>query len=95
VSDPPDDERADDSFSGDDEAPAGVEIPLAELSEEALRGLIESFVLREGTDYGEVERSHERKLADVRRQLERGEARVVFDPRTESVDIVPVERRGR
>jgi uncharacterized protein YheU (UPF0270 family) len=26
----------------------------------------------------------------VRRQLERGEARIVFDPETESVDIVRV-----
>ena len=29
-----------------------VEIPYRELSEVALRGVVESFVLREGTDYG-------------------------------------------
>ena len=74
----------------EDEAPAGIEVPLASLSEAALRGLIESFVMREGTDYGEVERSHERKVADVRRQLERGEARIEFDPKTESVNLVRV-----
>ena len=70
----------------------GVEIPVEALSAEALRGLIESFVGREGTDYGERERSLEEKVADVRRQLERGEARIVFDPETESVNIVPARR---
>ncbi|TIE66479.1 YheU family protein, partial [Legionella pneumophila] len=34
-------------------------IPWQELSPEALENLIESFVLREGTDYGEHERTLE------------------------------------
>jgi uncharacterized protein YheU (UPF0270 family) len=72
------------------ERPAPVEIPLDALSAEALQGVIESFVGREGTDYGERERTLAEKVADVRRQLERGEARIVFDPETESVNIVPV-----
>lgn len=74
------------------ERPAGsepVEVPLEALSPAALRGVIESFVAREGTDYGEREASLERKVADVRRQLERGEARIVFDPDTESINILP------
>jgi uncharacterized protein YheU (UPF0270 family) len=83
---------SDDSASDDgaEDEPTGVEVPLASLSEAALRGLIESFVLREGTDYGAVESSHEQKIADVRRQLERGEARIEFDPKTESVNLVLV-----
>lgn len=72
------------------ERPEPVEIPIEALSADALRGLIESFVGREGTDYGERERTLAEKVADVRRQLERGTARIVFDPETESVDIVPV-----
>jgi uncharacterized protein YheU (UPF0270 family) len=75
--------------------PAPVEIPLDALSAEALQGVLEAFVGREGTDYGERERTLAEKVADVRRQLERGEARIVFDPETESVNVVPVERRGR
>jgi uncharacterized protein YheU (UPF0270 family) len=71
------------------ERPEPVEIPLEALSADALRGLVESFVNREGTDYGERERTLDEKVADVRRQLERGEARIVFDPETESVNIVP------
>ena len=66
-----------------------MEIPLAALSDEALAGVIESFVLREGTDYGHGDISLERKCAAVRRQLERGEARLVFDDGTKSPNIVP------
>ena len=78
-----------------DRAPP-VEVPHAELSRTALRGVVEAFVLREGTDYGERDVAHETKVVQVMRQLERGEARILFDPVTESVDIVvsrPVARR--
>jgi uncharacterized protein len=67
-----------------------IAIPHQELSAEALRGVVESFVLREGTDYGEREVQLEQKVAHVLRQLERGEARIMFDPNTESIDIVPL-----
>ncbi|MGH8299595.1 MAG: YheU family protein [Steroidobacteraceae bacterium] len=62
-------------------------VPHGELSAEALRGVIESFVLREGTDYGEREHSLEQKAAQVRAQLERGQARILFDPETNTVTI--------
>lgn len=65
-----------------------VIIPHTELSGDALQGVIESFVLREGTDYGNHEHSLQQKVAQVLHQLERGEARIVFDPDTESIDIV-------
>ncbi len=65
-----------------------VVVPHTELSPELLRGVVESFVLREGTDYGEREASLEQKVAAVVRQLERGEARILFDPCSESIDIV-------
>lgn len=67
-----------------------VEIPYRELSSEALRGLIESFVLREGTDYGERECSLEQKVSQVRAQIERGVARILFDPQTRSVTVEAV-----
>lgn len=68
-----------------------VIVPYTDLSPEALRSVIESFVLREGTDYGMTEFSLEQKVAHVLRQLERGEARIVFHPDSESVDIVPAK----
>ena len=64
-----------------------VAIPHRELAPEALRGVIEAFVLREGTDYGEREFSLDQKVTHVRGQLERGEAQVLFDPDTETVHI--------
>lgn len=67
-----------------------VVIPHAELAPETLVRVIESFVLREGTDYGSREFLLEEKVAHVVRQLERGEARIVFDPNTETVSIVVV-----
>ena len=72
-----------------DEPEQPVVVPYTELSPEALRGVVESFVLREGTDYGEREFSLEQKLAHVYRQLERGEAQIVFDPNTQTIDIIP------
>jgi hypothetical protein len=75
--------------------PPPVAIPHGDLSADALRGVIESFVLREGTDYGERDVSHEAKVQQLMRQLERGEARIMFDPADSSVTIVvakPVKR---
>jgi uncharacterized protein YheU (UPF0270 family) len=71
-----------------EEAPEPVEVPYSELPAELLNAVIESFVLREGTDYGEQEFSLEGKVARVISQLKRGEAKIVFDPATESVTIV-------
>ena len=64
-----------------------VEVPYTALSPEALRGVIEAFVLREGTDYGEREYSLEHKCDEVLAQLQRGEARIFYDPETESVTL--------
>ncbi|HKS55062.1 MAG TPA: YheU family protein [Steroidobacteraceae bacterium] len=76
------------------ERPDPIVIPYRDLSDTALRGVLESFVLREGTDYGEREVSLDQKVAHVLRQLERGEAQIVFDAVLESVDIV-VAKPGR
>jgi hypothetical protein len=76
-----------------DDAPVPVFVPHADLSPDALNGVIESFVLREGTDYGAHEYSLEQKVQHVLRQLERGEARIVFDPVMSSIDIVVVDAR--
>ncbi len=69
------------------EAPEPVEVPYGELSADLLHAVVESFVLREGTDYGEREYSFEDKVAHVMRQLKKGEAKILFDPESESVTI--------
>jgi uncharacterized protein YheU (UPF0270 family) len=75
--------------------PEPVVVPHTELTSELLRAVIESFVLREGTDYGEHELSLDEKVARVVTQLERGDANIVFDPDTESVAIVLVPAAAR
>ena len=84
-----------DWWEDDRERPPPVTVPHGELSEEALRGVVESFVLREGTDYGDRDVSHEVKVADVMRQLEQGDARILFDPLDSSVTIVVVQAGDR
>lgn len=64
-----------------------MEIPYTELSEEALLGVIQEFVLREGTDYGHIEVSLEAKIEQVKSQLKSGEIRLTFDPDSESCNL--------
>lgn len=78
----------------EDEAPQPVEVPFSELSADLLHAVVESFVLREGTDYGEREYSLEDKVAGVISQLKKGEAKILFDPETDSVTIM-VKRSSR
>ncbi len=72
----------------EEEASDGIEVSHTQLSAEALRGVVESFVLREGTDYGAREYTLEEKVRHVMLQLQRGDARIVFDPYTETVQIL-------
>lgn len=64
-------------------------IPWQDLSPETLDNLIESFVLREGTDYGEQERSLEQKVSEVKRQLKSGDVVLVWSELHETVNIMP------
>ena len=77
----------------DVEDSAPVRVAAAELEPDTLRAVIESFVLREGTDYGLHETSLEVKVAQVLRQVHRGEAHITFDPGTASVNIVVMPAR--
>ena len=72
-----------------DEPAEPVEVPHRALSPEALRGVVEAFVLREGTDYGTREFTHEEKVAQLLAALERGEARILYDPASDTVTLLP------
>lgn len=65
-----------------------VEVPVGEIPKDTLVELVQSFVLREGTDYGTHEASMEAKIKAVLTQLERGTSVVVFDVETESCTIL-------
>ena len=63
-------------------------IPFEQLDKDTLYNLIESYVLREGTDYGEQEVSIQSKVAQVNQQLRNGEAMGFFSELHESVTII-------
>jgi uncharacterized protein YheU (UPF0270 family) len=65
-----------------------VDIPLGELTDEVLRGVIESYVLREGTEYGARDFTLQEKVDHVLAQLRRRDARIVYNPQDQTVDIV-------
>jgi len=66
----------------------GLRIPYHQLSPEALLGVVEEFVTRDGTDYGEVEVPLEIKRNQVLDQLKSGKAVLVFDPESETCNIL-------
>jgi len=63
-------------------------IPIAELQTDTLHGIIEAFILREGTDYGDMEVSTEQKIEQVLQQLRSGQAVLVYSELHESVNIM-------
>src|SRR3954451_21171333 len=72
-----------------------IRVAPDDLEPDTLRAVAESFVLREGTDYGVRETSLEDKVAQVLLQLRRGEAHITFDPATESINVVVTSRNQR
>jgi uncharacterized protein len=62
-------------------------IPWQDITPETLDNLIAEFVLREGTDYGEHETTLDNKIDQVRQQLLKKEAVIVYSELHESVDI--------
>jgi uncharacterized protein YheU (UPF0270 family) len=67
---------------------AGVIVPWQELSPEALQGLIEEFVTRDGTDTGYARKSLAADVSRVKRQLAQGRAVIVYDEALKTCNIV-------
>jgi uncharacterized protein YheU (UPF0270 family) len=69
-------------------------IPPNRLGSEALQNLLESFITRDGTDYGEHEWSLEDKVAQLRPKVLKGEVLILFDEESESITLVSREEIG-
>lgn len=65
-----------------------IKIPHELLSAEALLGVIDEFIGREGTDYGHRDFTIAEKRAALMRALEGGRAIVVFDPVSETTTLI-------
>lgn len=63
-------------------------IPEHQLSADALNGLIEAYIHRDGTDYGEFELSLDRKVAELKAQVASGDVLIVYDDASESVNLM-------
>ena len=69
-------------------------IPPERLAPDTLTSLIESYVNREGTDYGDVEFSLADKVEQVKAQLSQKHVFIVYDPDLESINILTKEACG-
>jgi hypothetical protein len=59
-----------------------MEVPHERLKPETLRAVIEEFVTREGTDYGDGDFTLEQKVAQVMTQLKQGKVVLSVDEET-------------
>ena len=62
-------------------------IPVNKLSHEALQGVIEEYISRDGTDYSEIEVPTETRFRYVKQKLEKGLAVLIFDDEAETTNI--------
>ena len=65
-----------------------INIPFEALSADALDGVIDDYVNREGTDYGHRDFDLAQKRDAIRRQLASGRAVITYDPSTQTTSIV-------
>ncbi|MEY2680747.1 MAG: hypothetical protein RL661_978 [Pseudomonadota bacterium] len=66
-----------------------VIIPHHSLDPDTLSAMLEEFVTRDGTDYGEYDANLPLRVIKVRSQLESGKAVIVFDTDEETFSILP------
>ena len=66
-----------------------IEVPYTALEPDTLLRLIEEFVTRDTTDYGVRVRTLDEKVADVMRQLRRGEVVIVLEQVSNTINLVP------
>lgn len=64
-----------------------VVVPPGALSDDALTGVIDAFILREGTDYGHRDIPIEEKRARVRALIDAGRAEILYYPDEDYVDL--------
>ena len=68
-----------------------IAVPYQRLSADALDAILEDYVSREGTDYGDYSFSLSDKKAQVLSQLKSGQATLMFDPVQQTCHIEMTE----
>jgi len=70
----------------------GVEVPFEKINPDTLKNLISEFVSRDWEEVGDSTATLDDKVNQVMLQLKMKKAKVVFDLRSETCNIVIVER---
>ena len=73
-----------------DASPEGVDVPFDQLTSDTLRNVVSEFVTREWEEMGSVSYTLDQKIAQVVAQLKSGRAKLVFDPGSNTCNIIPV-----
>jgi hypothetical protein len=72
-------------------ADEAVAIPHQRLAADTLQAVIEEYITRDGTDYGDSEVSLQAKVLQAMKKLESGEVKIVFYPASAHCQIVEAE----
>lgn len=65
-----------------------VIVPPEQLSDDALAGVLQEYISREGTDYGLREVTFEAQMKQAKRAMFDGECILVFDRQTECCQLL-------
>ena len=68
-----------------------VEVPWESISTQALNGLIEEFISRDGTDYGLSELRLEQKVSRAKKALAQRSVLIIVDVSAETTQIVSAD----
>ncbi len=67
-------------------------IPYQEIKESTLIALIEEFIDREGTNYGEFEVSRSTMISQVHQQLTDGKVVICYDTDSETCNLITANK---
>jgi uncharacterized protein YheU (UPF0270 family) len=67
--------------------PRWVEVPRHALTQDALAGVVDEYVTRQGTRHGEREYSLPERRASALRLLDLGEIIIAYEPQTRSTTL--------
>ena len=69
-------------------------IPPEKLTYEVLKSIVESYVAREGTDYGEQEQTLEQKSSQLLSKVVTGDVVIAYDEESETVNLLNKSELG-
>ena len=65
-----------------------IEVPYTRLKKDVLNSLIEEYICREATDYGERELEFEEKKNRLFKAIKDEKVKIYFEPNEESINFI-------